>query len=94
MFCFFWISGEAYRINLELGRFNTPLQTDARCINVCKINPVHHLVTFGTADGRIEAWDPRSGSKCGTLDSAVHAVTENTEYAFNQLFVWCKLIEL
>ena len=71
---------EAYRLNLELGRFMTPLQTDAKTINRVLVNPVHHLVLFGTEEGRVEAWDPRSHSKCGTfLDPAFNSITEDTE---------------
>lgn len=70
---------EVYRLNLELGRFMTPWETTARGVNKAVVNPVHHLVTLGTEEGRVEAWDPRSGSKVGTLDCAFHAINEDTE---------------
>lgn len=72
-------SHDVYRINLELGRFNTPVSTDAKCINCCKVNPVHNLVTLGTNEGKVLALDPRSASVCGELDVARHDVTPNFE---------------
>lgn len=72
-------TSEVFRLNLELGRFMTPLQTEASCINRCVINPMHHLLMFGTEEGRIEAWDPRSSQRAGVLDAAFHAFTDDTE---------------
>jgi len=71
---------EIYRLNLELGRFMTPWETDAKGVNRMAVNPVHHLVAFGTEEGRVEAWDPRSGQRAGSLDCALHAINEDTEY--------------
>lgn len=72
-------TNEVYRLNLELGRFMTPLQTEASCINRCVLNPIHNLMVFGTEEGRVEAWDPRTSRKAGVLDVAYHAFTDDTE---------------
>ncbi|RHZ89277.1 hypothetical protein Glove_16g190 [Diversispora epigaea] len=61
-------SHEVYRLNLCQGRFLNPILTDATSgVNVGIINPVHQLYGFGTEDGRVEFWDPRSRSRVGLL---------------------------
>ncbi|XP_076834561.1 nucleolar protein 10 [Brachyhypopomus gauderio] len=72
-------SSEIYRLNLEQGRFLNSLQTDATEINVCDINPVHHLLAAGTVEGKVECWDPRTRARVATLDCALSSVTEATE---------------
>ncbi|KAG7466028.1 hypothetical protein MATL_G00160470 [Megalops atlanticus] len=72
-------SSEVYRLNLEQGRFLSSLQTDAVENNVCDINPVHHLFATGTAEGKVECWDPRTRGRVGILDCALSSVTEGTE---------------
>ncbi|XP_053315482.1 nucleolar protein 10 [Spea bombifrons] len=72
-------SSEVYRLNLEQGRYLNSLQTDASQINVCDINPAHHLFAAGTAEGKVECWDPRNRSRVGILDCALSSVTEDTE---------------
>uniref|UniRef100_UPI003AAA90D4 nucleolar protein 10 isoform X4 n=1 Tax=Centroberyx gerrardi TaxID=166262 RepID=UPI003AAA90D4 len=72
-------SSEVYRLNLEQGRFLNSLQTDAVEHNVCDINPVHHLFATGTAEGKVECWDPRVRNRVGMLDCALSSVTEGTE---------------
>lgn len=74
---------EVYRLNLEIGRFMTPYETEAKTVNKCVVNPAHYLAFFGTEDGRVEAWDPRAGKRIGTLDAALHSHTEDTEYVFS-----------
>ncbi|CAB1331046.1 unnamed protein product [Coregonus sp. 'balchen'] len=51
----------------------------AREHNVCDINPVHQLFASGTAEGKVECWDPRVRSRVGMLDCALSSVTEGTE---------------
>ncbi|KAL1759170.1 WD40-repeat-containing domain protein [Schizophyllum commune] len=66
---------EVYRLNLELGRFMTPLtledeQDDAPIagVNVVDINPAHQLLAFGVeGNGTVQFWDPRSRSNVGIL---------------------------
>ncbi|XP_066554505.1 nucleolar protein 10 [Amia ocellicauda] len=72
-------SSEVFRLNLEQGRFLNSLQTDAAENNVCDINPVHHLFAAGSAEGKVECWDPRARKRAGILDCALSSVTENTE---------------
>ncbi|XP_012256477.1 nucleolar protein 10 [Athalia rosae] len=72
-------SNEIYRLNLERGQFLQSLVTEASGINRCTINPVHHSLVVGTQEGRVEAWDPRTRDRVGTLDCAFHCVTENSQ---------------
>ncbi|KAL4254367.1 WD repeat NOL10/ENP2 family protein [Abortiporus biennis] len=64
---------EVYRLNLEQGRFMTPLvlQGDDEVIagvNAIDINPAHQLFAFGVeGNGKVELWDPRSRSRVGML---------------------------
>lgn len=70
-------SNKIYRINLERGQFLQPFETEATSINKCEINPLHHLLTVGTQEGKIEAWDPRVRNKVGTLDCALHCIAQD-----------------
>ncbi|XP_006012219.1 nucleolar protein 10 [Latimeria chalumnae] len=72
-------SSEVYRLNLEQGRFLSPLQTDASENNVCDINPAHYLFATGTVEGKVECWDPRARNRVGMLDCGLSSVTEDTE---------------
>lgn len=70
---------EIYRLNLEQGQFMNSFQSDSSSINVCEVNPVHHLIVCGTKEGRVEAWDPRSRHRVGILDCALNSITNETE---------------
>uniref|UniRef100_A0A4W5PUG7 Nucleolar protein 10 n=1 Tax=Hucho hucho TaxID=62062 RepID=A0A4W5PUG7_9TELE len=72
-------SSEIFRLNLEQGRFLNSLQTDAVEHNVCDINPVHQVLASGTAEGKVECWDPRVRSRVGMLDCTLSSVAEGTE---------------
>uniref|UniRef100_A0A8C5IWB8 Nucleolar protein 10 n=1 Tax=Junco hyemalis TaxID=40217 RepID=A0A8C5IWB8_JUNHY len=72
-------SSEVYRLNLEQGRFLNSLQTEASESNACDINPVHFLFAMGTAEGKVECWDPRTRNRVGLLDCALSSVTADTE---------------
>ncbi|GAM20736.1 hypothetical protein SAMD00019534_039110 [Acytostelium subglobosum LB1] len=61
---------EVYRLNLEEGRFMTPLVTDLPAVNVVAQNPVHQLMMFGGENGAIECWDPRQRTKVSALNVA------------------------
>ncbi|KYN31596.1 Nucleolar protein 10 [Trachymyrmex septentrionalis] len=69
-------SNKIYRINLERGQFLQSFETEATSINKCEINPLHHLLTVGTQEGKIEAWDPRVRNKVGVLDCVLHCITQ------------------
>lgn len=64
-------SSDIFRLNLERGQFLQPFDSEASCLNVCEINPEHHLLTVGTKEGTVEAWDPRDRRKCATVDVAM-----------------------
>lgn len=53
---------EVYRLNLEQGRFLTPLTNRVSACTVCGFNSEHQLLTIGTEEGTVECWDPRSHS--------------------------------
>ncbi|XP_061378229.1 nucleolar protein 10 [Danaus plexippus] len=65
-------SSEVYRLNLELGQFLAPYVTKATEINCCGVNDEHGLLVFGTEGGHVEAWDPRTKTRQGILDCALH----------------------
>ncbi|XP_014297984.1 nucleolar protein 10 [Microplitis demolitor] len=71
------VSNEIYRLSLERGQFLKPFESESAAINKCAINPEHHLLTVGTQEGKVEAWDPRIKDKVGTLDCAFYCATQN-----------------
>ncbi|KAJ4468823.1 NUC153 and WD40 repeat-containing nucleolar rRNA processing-related protein [Lentinula aciculospora] len=64
---------EIYRLNLEQGRFMTPLildddEDEIQGVNTIDINPAHQLLAFGIdGNGTVQFWDPRSRTRAGTL---------------------------
>ncbi|KIY45062.1 NUC153 and WD40 repeat-containing nucleolar rRNA processing-related protein [Fistulina hepatica ATCC 64428] len=63
---------EVYRLNLDLGRFMTPLVLEDEGpiagVNVVDINPAHQLLAFGVeGNGSVQLWDPRSRTSVGIL---------------------------
>jgi len=73
---FFSASGnEIYRLNLDQGRFMSPLVLhgdggvdDILGVNTIDINPAHQLLAFGIeGNGTVQFWDPRSRSSVGVL---------------------------
>ncbi|KAG1659286.1 Nucleolar protein 10 [Nymphon striatum] len=81
-FCDLYVAAagpEVYRLNLEQGKFLPSFVTNGSAVNVCDINPVHQLFACGTAEGRVECWDPRSNTRCGILDCALSCVTQDTQ---------------
>ncbi|KAI5641501.1 hypothetical protein NE865_06258 [Phthorimaea operculella] len=76
-------SSEVYRLNLEIGQFMAPYATKATEINCCGVNEEHGLLILGTETGHVEAWDPRTKSKQGTLDCALHCT--GSEYRNDSL---------
>lgn len=49
-----------------------PYMTKASEINCCALNEEHGLLVVGTESGLVEAWDPRTKSRQGVLDCALH----------------------
>ncbi|WPK23187.1 hypothetical protein PUMCH_000415 [Australozyma saopauloensis] len=62
---------EIYRLNLEQGRFLSPLVLDTEeGVNCLDINSVHGLISAGLEDGTVEFWDPRSRLRAAKLHVA------------------------
>ncbi|XP_050549656.1 nucleolar protein 10 isoform X2 [Spodoptera frugiperda] len=76
-------SSEVYRLNLEIGQFLAPYVTKAKEINCCAVNEEHGLLMLGTESGHVEAWDPRTKSRQGILDCAMHCT--DSEYRNDKL---------
>ncbi|KAJ8726325.1 hypothetical protein PYW07_001023 [Mythimna separata] len=76
-------SSEVYRLNLEIGQFLAPYVTKAHEINCCAVNEEHGLLMLGTESGHVEAWDPRTKSRQGILDCAMHCT--DSEYKNDRL---------
>ncbi|KAJ7145322.1 NUC153 and WD40 repeat-containing nucleolar rRNA processing-related protein [Mycena crocata] len=63
---------EIYRLNLDQGRFMTPLvlkdEQEILGVNTIDVNPAHQLLAFGLeGTGTAQFWDPRSRSSVGVL---------------------------
>jgi ribosome biogenesis protein ENP2 len=63
---------EIYRLNLDQGRFMTPLvlqdEQEILGVNTIDVNPAHQLLAFGLeGTGSAQFWDPRSRSCVGVL---------------------------
>lgn len=80
--CELYLVGEGSsinRLNLELGKFSEPLQSESFCLNACAMNPEHELFVAGCKEGVVEAFDPRVDKRVGRLDVALNAVTQDTQ---------------
>ncbi|RIA96483.1 WD40-repeat-containing domain protein [Glomus cerebriforme] len=76
-------SHEVYRLNLSQGRFLNSFSTDSTTgVNVTIINPAHQLFGFGTENGTIELWDPRSRSRIGLLAPQLPSSSANNNDLF------------
>lgn len=61
---------EVYRLNLEEGRFLSPLPTRSSAINCCGISPSHGLFACAGEDGGLECFDLRQKQSLGWLNAA------------------------
>ncbi|KAI6219314.1 Nucleolar protein 10 [Aphelenchoides fujianensis] len=59
---------DVYRLNIEEGKFLSPLSTQADELNCCEFNDFHQLFVCGTSNGTVEAWDHRDGQRAGVLN--------------------------
>ncbi|KAL7128478.1 hypothetical protein ABFS83_14G319700 [Erythranthe nasuta] len=66
-------SPDLYRINLEQGRFLSPLSTQSPALNVVSRSKVHGLVASGGEDGAVECFDIRTRSSVGRIDAVASA---------------------
>ncbi|XP_041358765.1 nucleolar protein 10-like isoform X2 [Gigantopelta aegis] len=76
---FVGVGHEIFRLNLEHGRFLSPLDTNATEINCCEFNPLHDLLACGTKEGMIECWDPRSRTRVGMMDVALGSLVDDLD---------------
>lgn len=60
-------SNEIYRLNLDLGRFNTPLISESPEINCLDYSHDLNLIATGGIDGRVEFWNMESRNRAFTL---------------------------
>ncbi|KAF7289947.1 NUC153 domain-containing protein [Mycena indigotica] len=75
---------EIYRLNLDQGRFMTPLvledaEEEIYGVNVIDVNPAHQLLAFGIDGGGAQFWDPRSRSRVGVLHLPLNRLGSSTD---------------
>ncbi|KAJ2236001.1 Small ribosomal subunit biogenesis [Coemansia sp. RSA 1722] len=75
---------EVFRINIDQGRFMTPMATQGKGVNVVRVNPAHQLFGFGLEDGGVEFWDPRVRTCIGSLAPQGDDGAETSALAFRQ----------
>jgi ribosome biogenesis protein ENP2 len=59
---------EMYRLNLERGRFLTPMEARGGSLNVIGSCPTTGLLAVGSEDGTVECFDPRTRAAIGELN--------------------------
>ncbi|KAF7492906.1 Nucleolar protein 10 [Sarcoptes scabiei] len=69
---------EIFRLNLNVGTFLKPFETECSTLNCIEINSDHNLIVVGSQDGFLEAWDPRSRERTGRLDCAFEAIRNDS----------------
>ncbi|KAH3765860.1 Nucleolar protein 10 [Pelomyxa schiedti] len=60
--------GNINRLNLSRGSFMRPIQTASSSFGCCAINPSSLLLGFGSDDGTVEFYDPRSPNYLGEIN--------------------------
>ncbi|CAE6076498.1 unnamed protein product [Arabidopsis arenosa] len=79
-------SPDLYRINLEQGRFLSPLSTQSPALNVVSRSNLHGLVACGGEDGAVEFFDMRMKSSASRINAVTHggdAAAEVTAIEFD-----------
>lgn len=71
-------SDEIFRINLEQGKFLSPLKISSPGSNCCEFNSAHQLFMCGTTDCHLEFWDPRTKGRVGRLDCGAACATDDS----------------
>ncbi|ESO09911.1 hypothetical protein HELRODRAFT_72901 [Helobdella robusta] len=71
-------SSEVCRLNLQVGRFLSPLSTKADELNCCAFNEHHELFSCGTTQGIVECWDPRARNCVCRLDCAAQLIAHDS----------------
>jgi len=72
------MGSDAFRINLEQGRFYAPIETGLPGINTCTAANQHRLLAFGGECGNVECFDPRTRNCVAKIDVA--AIANNESY--------------
>ena len=60
-------TNEIYRLNLGIGRFQNPLESDSEEINCCAFSNKLQLLATGGTDGKVQFWDMKERKSCITL---------------------------
>jgi ribosome biogenesis protein ENP2 len=61
-------TNEIYRLNLDLGRFNSPLVSDCPEINCVDFSHDLNLIGVGGVDGNVEFWNLDNRNKVFTFN--------------------------
>lgn len=61
-------TNEIYRLNLDLGRFNTTLESESPEINCVDFSQDLNVIATGGIDGRVEFWNMDSRNKVCALN--------------------------
>lgn len=77
-------STEAFRINLDQGRFLGPMSTNLPGINSVEINESHGLIAMFGDNGFLECWDPRDRTRVSSLD-VIDSVRASNNVLANRL---------
>ena len=72
-------TNEIYRLNLDLGRFNSPLVSESPEINCVDYCPELNVIATGGIDGRVEFWNMDNRAKAyGMIPTGVSPDEEIT----------------
>jgi ribosome biogenesis protein ENP2 len=69
-------TNEIYRLNLDLGRFNSPLVSDSPELNCVDFSHELKLIAVGGIDGKVEFWNMDNRSKVYTLNPTGMGISE------------------
>lgn len=76
-------TNEIYRLNLDLGRFNSPLISESPELNCIDYSSELNVAAVGGIDGRVEFWNMDSKQKVlGLVPQGVGADEEITSLRF------------
>jgi len=76
-------TNEIYRLNLDLGRFNSPLVSESEELNCIDYSAELNVAAVGGIDGRVEFWNMDTKSRVyGTIPSGVGADEEISSIRF------------
>lgn len=76
---------EAFRLNLDQGRFLAPFETLSPGLNVIKNNLANQLWMMGGEDGFVEFWDSRSRSRVGRNNCGLALMAQQGADSFSSM---------